>query len=123
MLWARDKVAEDSGISDEGARWGGIALAKNVHSREEVHNNIIEHARSKAAEITREPSEIFTAAYAGVFIDLDDHMLLRLSTDHIGELGYPLDRSESFCTPQPIRRRVVKPLVAGTKPAAFKCLW
>ncbi len=61
MLWARDKLAEDSGISDEGARWGGIALAHNVHSREEVHN-IIEHARSKAAEITREPSEIFTAA-------------------------------------------------------------
>src|SRR5215472_2170621 len=72
VLWARDKLAEDSGISDGGARWGGIALAHNVRSREEVHN-VIEQARSNGAMITREPSETFYGGYAGVFLDLDGH--------------------------------------------------
>src|SRR5947208_12340539 len=72
VLWARDKLAEDAGISDEGARWGGIALAHNVGSREEVHE-IIEQARSNGADITREPSETFYGGYAGVFRDLDGH--------------------------------------------------
>jgi len=72
VLWARDKLAEDSGISDGGARWGGIALAHNVRSREEVHN-VIEQARSNGAMITREPSETFYGGYAGVFLDVDGH--------------------------------------------------
>ena len=32
VLWARDKLADDVGIPDEGARWGGVALAHNVRS-------------------------------------------------------------------------------------------
>jgi uncharacterized protein len=72
VLWARDKLAEDSGIVDDGARWGGIALAHNVGSHEEV-DAVIEQARSNGAEITREPSETFYGGYAGVFCDLDGH--------------------------------------------------
>jgi uncharacterized protein len=72
VLWARDKLAEDSGISDDGARWGGIALAHNLGSREEV-DEVIEQARSNGAEITREPAETFYGGYAGVFLDLDGH--------------------------------------------------
>jgi predicted lactoylglutathione lyase len=72
VLWAREKLAEDSGISDDGARWGGIALAHNVGSREEVHE-IIEQARSNGAEISREPAETFYGGYAAVFRDLDGH--------------------------------------------------
>jgi predicted lactoylglutathione lyase len=72
VLWARDKLADDMGIPDEGARWSGIALAHNVGSREEVHE-IIEQARSNGAEITREPSETFYGGYAGAFCDLDGH--------------------------------------------------
>jgi uncharacterized protein len=71
-LWARDKLAADTGISDDGARWGGIVLAHNVRSREEVEE-VIEHARTNGAEITREPSETFYGGYAGVFLDLDGH--------------------------------------------------
>jgi catechol 2,3-dioxygenase-like lactoylglutathione lyase family enzyme len=37
VLWAREKLATDMGIADDGARWGGTALAHNVESREEVH--------------------------------------------------------------------------------------
>jgi uncharacterized protein len=72
VLWARDKLADDSGIADDGARWGGIALAHNVGSREEVLD-VIEQARSNGAEITREPAETFYGGYAAVFRDLDGH--------------------------------------------------
>jgi hypothetical protein len=72
VLWARDKLAADMGIQDTGERWGGIALAHNVASRDEVHE-IIELARRNGAEITREPSETFYGGYAGAFRDLDGH--------------------------------------------------
>ena len=72
VLWGRDKLAGDMGISDEGARWGGIALAHNVRSRDEVHD-VIERARANGAEVTREPSETFYGGYAGAFRDPDGH--------------------------------------------------
>jgi uncharacterized protein len=71
VLWSRDKLAADMGIRDE-AGWGGIALAHNVGSRDEVHD-VIELARSNGAEITREPAETFYGGYAGAFRDLDGH--------------------------------------------------
>jgi uncharacterized protein len=33
VLWGRAKLAADSGIDDEGARWSGITLAHNVGSK------------------------------------------------------------------------------------------
>ena len=35
ILWGRDKLAADSGVSDTGG-WGGVTLAHNVHSNDEV---------------------------------------------------------------------------------------
>jgi len=72
VLWAWEKLAADSGIEDEGSRWGGIALAHNVASREEV-DEIVEQARASGATVTREPGETFYGGYAGVFRDLDGH--------------------------------------------------
>jgi uncharacterized protein len=72
VLWGRDKLAADMGLSDDGARFGGIALAHNVSSREEVHG-VIEQARANGAEIAREPAQTFYGGYAGVFRDLDGH--------------------------------------------------
>ncbi len=72
VLWARDKLDNDMGIADEGARWGGIALAHNVRSRQDVHA-VIEQARRNGAEVTREPAETFYGGYAGCFRDLDGH--------------------------------------------------
>jgi len=72
VLWARDKLADDMGIPDEGARWGGIAVAHNVRPRGEVHD-VIEQARGNGATITREPAETFYGGYSGVFLDLDGH--------------------------------------------------
>ena len=72
VLWARDKLAGDSGVADDGARWGGITLAHNVGSRDEV-DALAEQARAAGAEIAREPAETFYGGYAGVFRDLDGH--------------------------------------------------
>lgn len=72
VFWVREKLAEDSGIDDDGARWGGIALAHNVASRDEV-DRIIEEARANGGTVTREPAETFYGGYAGVFRDLEGH--------------------------------------------------
>lgn len=72
VLWDRQKLARDSGVSDDGSRWGGITLAHNVRSRDEV-DEVIEEARGLGAEIAREPAETFYGGYAGIFRDLDGH--------------------------------------------------
>ena len=56
VLWAREKLAGDSGIADDGASWSGITLAHNVASRQEV-DDVIEFARRNGGTVTREPSE------------------------------------------------------------------
>ena len=72
VLWARDKLASDTGVADDGARWGGITLAHNVGSRDGV-DALVEQVRAAGAEIAREPAETFYGGYAGVFRDLDGH--------------------------------------------------
>jgi uncharacterized protein len=72
VLWSRKKLAADMGVPDEGASWGGVALAHNVGSRQEVHD-VVERARAAGAAVTREPSETFYGGYAGAFRDLDGH--------------------------------------------------
>ena len=73
VLWGRDKLSAEMGVADEGARWGGLALAHNVGSREEVET-VIESARANGGEVTREPAETFYGGYAGVFRDPDGHV-------------------------------------------------
>ena len=72
VLWARAKLAEDSAIADDGARWGGIVLAHNVRSKAEVHR-VVDDARAAGADVTREPHETFYGGYAAVFRDPDGH--------------------------------------------------
>jgi predicted lactoylglutathione lyase len=73
VLWGREKLAADLGVVDEGADWGGIALAHNVGSDKEV-DNVIGQARRNGAEIIRDPAETFYGGYAGAFRDLDHHV-------------------------------------------------
>jgi catechol 2,3-dioxygenase-like lactoylglutathione lyase family enzyme len=70
-LWLRTKLATDSGVEDDGG-WGGVTLAHNVASPDEV-NRVIEEARAAGARISREPDETFYGGYAGVFLDPDGH--------------------------------------------------
>ncbi len=70
-LWSRASLAEDSGVEDGGG-WGGVTLAYNVRSPEEVDAAIGE-ARAAGARITREPAGTFWGGYSGVFVDPDGH--------------------------------------------------
>jgi predicted lactoylglutathione lyase len=70
-LWSREKLAEDSGVTDTGG-WGGITPAHNVASAQEV-DRVIEEARAAGAAIAREPAETSYGGYSGVFVDPDGH--------------------------------------------------
>jgi uncharacterized protein len=70
-LWDREKLAEDSEVSDSGG-WGGVTLAMNVGSPAEV-DAVIEEARAAGARIGREPAETFWGGYSGIFIDPEGH--------------------------------------------------
>jgi predicted lactoylglutathione lyase len=70
-LWDRARLAEDSGVDDNGG-WGGITLAYNTRSPAEV-DAVIEEARSAGGAIPREPSETFWGGYSGMFCDPDGH--------------------------------------------------
>jgi len=70
-LWDRAQLAEDSTVSDPGG-WGGITLAYNVRSPDEV-DAVIDEARAAGATIGREPAETFWGGYSGVFVDPDGH--------------------------------------------------
>jgi hypothetical protein len=70
-LWDRAQLAEDSAVADGGG-WGGVTLALNLGSPEEV-DATIEEARSAGATIGREPAETFWGGYSGVFVDPAGH--------------------------------------------------
>ena len=70
-LWSRERLAEDSGVEDNGG-WGGITLAYNTRSPAEV-DAVIEEARSAGGAIPREPGETFWGGYSAMFCDPDGH--------------------------------------------------
>jgi catechol 2,3-dioxygenase-like lactoylglutathione lyase family enzyme len=70
-LWDRAKLAEDSGVSDDGG-WGGVALAQNVDSPDAV-DAVVASARAAGATVTRAAAATFWGGYSGVFVDPDGH--------------------------------------------------
>ena len=74
VLWGRAELAADAGIEDDGAGgFGGIALAHNVASRDEV-DAIVAAAAAAGATITKPPAATFYGGYAGYFRDPDGHV-------------------------------------------------
>jgi hypothetical protein len=70
-LWDRTKLADDSGVEDRGG-WGGMTLAHNVRSSDEV-DAIIAQADAAGAQIARRGADTFWGGYSGVFLDPDGH--------------------------------------------------
>ena len=70
-LWARDRLAEDSAVSDAGG-WGGVTLAYNARSTEEV-DRVVAEARTAGAVVAREPGPTFWGGYSGIFVDPEGH--------------------------------------------------
>jgi uncharacterized protein len=74
VLWGRAKVAADAGIEDDGtSNFGGIVLAHNVRSRDEV-DEVVSAAATGGGEVTKVPGETFYGGYAGFFRDPDGHV-------------------------------------------------
>lgn len=93
VLWSRDKLAADSGVTDNGATFSGIALAHNVRSRDEV-NEVLDRAGVAGATITRSPSDTFYGGYAGCFRDPDGHVW-----EIAYNPGFPLDEHGNLEVP------------------------
>jgi catechol 2,3-dioxygenase-like lactoylglutathione lyase family enzyme len=70
-LWHRDELAKDSAVEDPGG-WGGVTLAYNTRSPEEV-DAVIAQAEAAGATIGRRPAERPWGGYSGIFIDPDGH--------------------------------------------------
>jgi uncharacterized protein len=70
-LWDRARLAEDSCVEDAPG-WGGVTLALNVGSPEEV-DAVTSEARAAGAEIGREPAATFWGGYSSVIIDPEGH--------------------------------------------------
>lgn len=74
VLWSREKLAADGHLEDPGNDgFGGIALAHNVRSREEV-DLIAAAAEAAGATMTKAAEETFYGGYAAYFADLDGHL-------------------------------------------------
>jgi catechol 2,3-dioxygenase-like lactoylglutathione lyase family enzyme len=70
-LWGREQLAEDSVVADGGG-WGGITLALNVRSPEEVDAVLAEAGRA-GGTVARSGAPTFWGGYSGVFHDPDGH--------------------------------------------------
>jgi catechol 2,3-dioxygenase-like lactoylglutathione lyase family enzyme len=70
-LWHRDELAADSTVEDPGG-WGGVTLAHNVGSPDQV-DAVLAEAESAGATIGRPGAETVWGGYSGIFIDPDGH--------------------------------------------------
>jgi uncharacterized protein len=70
-LWGREELAADTGVEDDDG-WGGITLAHNVRSPEEV-DAVLAKAQNAGAGIPRTGAPTFWVGYSGVFVDPDGH--------------------------------------------------
>ena len=74
VLWSRAQLADDAGVRDDGHDgFGGVTLAHNVRSRDEV-DDIMRTALAAGATVTRPAAETFYGGYAGYFADPDGHL-------------------------------------------------
>jgi predicted lactoylglutathione lyase len=74
VLWGRDKLARDCGLTagEAAAGFGGIALAHNVRSAAEV-DDLLAAAERAGATITKPAAINAIGFYSGAFVDPDGH--------------------------------------------------
>ena len=70
-LWSREKLADDSMVTDNGG-WGGVTLAYNARSPEEV-DTVLADAKEAGGTIGRAGAPTPWGGYSGVFIDPEGH--------------------------------------------------
>jgi catechol 2,3-dioxygenase-like lactoylglutathione lyase family enzyme len=70
-LWSRTLLAEDSVVTDAGG-WGGVTMAHNVSSPEQV-DAVLAEAEAAGATVARRGASTVWGGYSGVFVDPDGH--------------------------------------------------
>jgi predicted lactoylglutathione lyase len=70
-LWKRDEQAKEGGVEDSGG-WGGVTLAYNVGSPEEV-DAVMADVERAGGKVTGPPEKKFWGGYSGVFTDPEGH--------------------------------------------------
>jgi catechol 2,3-dioxygenase-like lactoylglutathione lyase family enzyme len=71
-IYPWDALAEDANLPSHEIRFGGITLAHNVGSKEEVDAVFKEAIDAGAAEL-KAPEDAFWGGYSGYFADPDGH--------------------------------------------------
>lgn len=71
-LWGREALAADGNLRSEPTGFGGIALAYNTRTREEV-DRIMGEAEAAGATILKPAQDTSWGGYAGYFADPDGH--------------------------------------------------
>jgi predicted lactoylglutathione lyase len=70
-LWSRSELAEDGGLEDGGG-WGGVTLAYNARSREEV-DAVLGAVAAAGARVSKPARATFWGGYSGTFVDPEGH--------------------------------------------------
>jgi catechol 2,3-dioxygenase-like lactoylglutathione lyase family enzyme len=74
ILWGREKLADDAGVpAGSPVPFGGIALAQNVRTENEV-DAALAAAAAAGGTITHPAEKTFYGGYAGYFADPDGHL-------------------------------------------------
>ena len=71
-LYGGAALAEDAGLADERAAFGGVTLATNVRSRAEV-DAVMAEAEAAGASVLKPPEDTAWGGYSGYFADPDGH--------------------------------------------------
>ena len=71
-LWSAARLAEEVGLGEASAGFGGIALAYNARSREAV-DEVLAEANAAGARVLKPAAETFWGGYSGYFCDPDGH--------------------------------------------------
>jgi uncharacterized protein len=71
-VWGRHELAEDSEVHEDNGGWGGITLAHNVGSTDEV-DAVLAQAAAAGGTVLRPGKRTFWGGYNGVFADPDGH--------------------------------------------------
>lgn len=69
-LYARAELAKDANVAADGTGFGGITLAYNARSREDV-DDVLAEAKTAGAKILKPAQEVFWGGYSGYFSDPD----------------------------------------------------
>jgi catechol 2,3-dioxygenase-like lactoylglutathione lyase family enzyme len=71
-LYPRHLLAEDALLPPAGSGFGGITLARNLGTKEEV-DEALARAEKAGARILKSAREVFWGGYSGYFADPDGH--------------------------------------------------